>query len=78
MVFETGPEKPYEIAIDLMHLYASNLLNGGSPAGPSASALGKMNEWAFNEARFATGDNLARFDRQEFASCAARFVKKIS
>jgi hypothetical protein len=75
MVFETGPEKPYEIPIDLMHLYASNLRNGGSPAGPNASALGKMTKWAFNEARFATGDKLVRFNRQVFASFAARFVK---
>lgn len=75
MVFETGPERPFESAIDLMQLYASNLRNGGSPAGPNSSAVGRMTKWALSEARFIADDNLVRFDRQEFASFAARFVK---
>jgi hypothetical protein len=74
-VFEFGQEKPYESTSDLVHLYASNLRNGGSPAGPTASRLGAMTKHAFNESGFIEENKLTRFNISQFCSHAADFVK---
>lgn len=74
-VFETGLERPYACALDLIGLYAANLRNGGSPAGPNSTSLGEMTKWSIEKAGFISDGRLIRFNRKEFASLAAMFVE---
>jgi hypothetical protein len=69
-VFHTGGERPWESVLDLIQVYASNLLNSGLP-GPLPDRFGRMTRWAVEQAGFVRADRLTEFSRVEFARQAA-------
>jgi hypothetical protein len=74
-VFHTGGERPWESTLDLVQLYASNLLNSGLP-GPRSDRFGRMTRWAFEQAGFVRDGKLTEFSRIEFARQAANHASK--
>ena len=74
-IWEQPFSRPYQSVIDLLGLYASNLRNGGSPAGPRSAELGQMTQWVLQQSKFIRDDRLIEFDKKIFASLAAQYVK---
>lgn len=74
-VFYTTGEKPWNSTLDLIQLYASNLLNS-QLRGPRADRFGRMTRWAIEQAGFVEAGALTRFSRAEFSRNAAEHARK--
>jgi hypothetical protein len=74
-VWEDTGSRPYESTLDLLTLYASNLRNGGSPAGPRSDLFGQMTRAVVIRSGFIDDNRLIKFERKAFAKHAADHVK---
>ena len=76
-VFHIGVERPWESTLDLIALYAANLMNAGGGRGPQRDPLAKMTRCAIEGAGFFDDGRLTgKFDIRRFASVAAGYVDR--